>query len=423
MIRKLLYVTHGYPGDLFSEKVFVDNELPALRHYFNEIVLMPSDIFPRNLRYYENLPEGCSVAWNLVDDKVFHSRWRRLPYIFHPFVLRSLAKMAGEARSPGQWIKGLYQAINTVRVAGTVRKFLRANNMTPADTVLFSMWFYDPAAALGRLALTDGYAVATHAHAGDMYDDRMLFRSRKLRSLILQGFRNVLTISCRGRDYMRSRYPEAADKIICSYLGSSRHEVPDCRPRPDDNDTISFVTAARFDPIKRLGLIVDVLEQLALILPQKHISWTIIGDGPERGALEKRIACIRSANLKITLTGALPNNEIQQLYSKNYFDWFLMMSRSEGIPVSMAEAMSYGIPIITTDVGDIKELATQDTALFLPPDMDTPREYAESLAPLVGDRKIRDYMARNAAKRWESGFDASKLSVQTAALLASYIPD
>lgn len=423
MNRKLLYVTHGYPGDLFSEKVFVDNELPALRQYFSEIVLMPSDVFPRNLRYFHNLPEGCSVAWNLVDDKVFHSRWRRLPYIFHPFVLRSLAQMAGEAKSPRQWLKGLYQAINTVRVAGTVRKFLRANNMTPANTVLFSMWFYDPAAALGRLALTDGYAVATHAHAGDMYDHRMLFRSRKLRSIILQGYRNVLTISQRGCDYMRTRYPEAARKIICRHLGSTRHYTPNFKTNPANNDIISFVTAARFDPIKRLGLIVDVLDALARALPQKQISWTVIGDGPERRVLEKRIADVKTPNLKITLTGALPNDEIQKLYSTAGFDWFLMMSRSEGIPVSMAEAMSYGIPIITTDVGDIKELATQDTALILPADMDNLAHYASILSPVVGDRNIRDTKARNALKRWESGFDASKLSAQTAALLASYIPD
>lgn len=97
-----------------------------------------------------------------------------------------------------------------------------------------------------------------------------------------------------------------------------------------------------------------------------------------------------------------------------------MMSSSEGIPISMGEAMSYGVPVITTDVGSVGELATPECAVMLPRDIDI-SETARRLAGIICDSSLRDRMGQAALSRWESMFDSSSLSEKLATTLDSYI--
>jgi len=56
------------------------------------------------------------------------------------------------------------------------------------------------------------------------------------------------------------------------------------------------------------------------------------------------------------ITGEISNNEILNEYRKNYYDIFISVSETEGLPVSIMEAISFGIPIIATDVGGTNEI-------------------------------------------------------------------
>ena len=57
MKKTLIYCTNEFPGDLYSEKAFVDSELPALRRRFSRIILMPCDRTTRDNGYESMLPE------------------------------------------------------------------------------------------------------------------------------------------------------------------------------------------------------------------------------------------------------------------------------------------------------------------------------------------------------------------------------
>lgn len=448
--KKLLYVTLAYPGDLYSEKVFVDSELRALRREFDEIVLVPTDPFPRCANYEHDLPEGVSADWNLADDKIYSSRILRLPYIFHTAVIRSLWDMRREARSPRRWLKGLFQAINMVRSSIIISRVARRHNMSPGNTVLYSMWFADPAAGLARLALRNKWKMATRAHTSDLYDDRMLFRSRSLRTRLLRGVCKVFTISAKGAEYMKSRYPEAAPRIVHHPLGALRSGPQDLSRQYLSANNFSFVTTARLDPVKSLPLIMDTLAELARIRPDWNISWTLYGDGPCLDDLVNQAANLNTPNFTVNFKGAVPNDQIQHFYATERPDWFIMMSRSEGLPISMCEAMAHAIPIITTDVGDVAELVSPECAILLPPpcapdsnpgmpglkDADShsdshsdshceythsPREYAELIAAKIADPGLHDSMAHAAQTRWANNFDAARLAARTASYLSSLL--
>ncbi len=82
----------------------------------------------------------------------------------------------------------------------------------------------------------------------------------------------------------------------------------------------------------------------------EDLEWKHYGDGDYRGEIEKMVN-------KNVLVGQVSNAEIigaLNLYKETGF--LINVSKYEGIPVSMMEAMSFGIPCIGTDVGGVSEI-------------------------------------------------------------------
>lgn len=426
MRHNLIYCTYAYPGDLYSEKAFADPELKALAKHFDHIVLVPVDKEDRKMGYAERLPEGVSTDWSLVENKIMHSRLLKLVYLFHPFVLRSLHAMRGEPKTPIQWIKGMYQAISTVLSARIIRKVALRNGMTPNDTVMYSLWFHNSGSALGLLAEKEGWQVAVRGHTADLYDERMLFRSRNVRDKLLDSINYVLSISARGRNYLANRFPRHKEKFRVAKLGSPRffnpcgHTYKDAKDPLIKKTHVELLTVARLIPLKRIDLIIDVLTHVALSHQDKEITYTIIGDGECQDSLKAKLSENKVLNLHIAMTGALSNEDIQRRYATNPPDWYIMMSSTEGIPISMCEAMSYGIPVITNNVGEITELVTPDCALIFDRDI-KPQACADLISGIIFDADRREAMGRAALARWESEFNADKQADKTASLLASLL--
>ncbi|MDE6393043.1 MAG: glycosyltransferase [Muribaculaceae bacterium] len=422
MPKTLIYCTNGFPGDIYSEKTFVESELQAMRRAFDRIILLPCDRTPRVMGYDKSLPDGVLADWSLMDDRLTHSRLFKIFWTFHPFVLRSLLMMAGEARTPSQWVKGLFQAINTVTIGRVVRKVIRRYGLTPADTVFYCLWFHNSAAAMARIAAKEGWHMATRAHTSDIYDEQMVFRSRRVRDRLLSAVDRVFTISARGRDYLASRFPRHAAKFTHVALGSTRIFSPDSGNRKTGSrrDTTVFMTVARVVPVKRHTLIMDMLAEVARRNPSRSIVWHVIGDGECMADLRDRAARTDVPNFSVCFEGMLGNREIQQRYATDPPDWFVMMSYTEGVPVSMGEAMSYGVPVISTDVGSVAELADSGCALLLPRDIEA-AEAAASIQPVIFDTGRQAQMSRAACARWQTRFDSAELSQRVSAFLDSLV--
>src|SRR5690554_6228579 len=72
------------------------------------------------------------------------------------------------------------------------------------------------------------------------------------------------------------------------------------------------------------------------------------------------------SNLKISFIGQLANTEVKKKLAAECFDVFINSSASEGIPVSIMEAMSYKIPAIAPDVGGIADLVNRSNGYLMP---------------------------------------------------------
>jgi len=123
----------------------------------------------------------------------------------------------------------------------------------------------------------------------------------------------------------------------------------------------------------------------------KKISFFIVGDGPERKKIESRIESIDlPQNIGIRMT-----SWIKDIGAFNAgMDIMCLTSDNEGTPVSLIEAQAANIPIISTDVGGVRDIIEHGETGYVVPKR-SPDEFAEKLLLLIEDEKKRKKMSQN----------------------------
>ncbi len=124
----------------------------------------------------------------------------------------------------------------------------------------------------------------------------------------------------------------------------------------------------------------------------------LAGDGDQRAAIEQTI---RERGLEKTVTLAGTRQDVADLLAAA--DVFLMSSISEGIPLTVIEAMAARRPVISTAVGGLPELIEHGVTGFLAPSRDD-AALAKSLIELYRDGSLREQMAETAAQRANEKF-------------------
>jgi glycosyltransferase involved in cell wall biosynthesis len=163
-------------------------------------------------------------------------------------------------------------------------------------------------------------------------------------------------------------------------------------------------TTARFVSVKNL----EMLVQSGTMLLQKNLPFhiSIFGDGPLRVSLDKMISSLSLQN-HIKLEEF--DEDILPIISS--FDVFVLCSHHEGMPMSLLEAMALGRPVVCTAVGGMKEIIEDRINGLLVPDNDS-IALADAIGLLHHDRKLGNFISRNARKTIEEDFDVSKTSLQ-----------
>lgn len=133
---------------------------------------------------------------------------------------------------------------------------------------------------------------------------------------------------------------------------------------------------------------------------------TLVGDGPMRSTIETRAAKLRLTGL-LTLTGSLEPDRVAQLYS--LADVTVLASFSEGVPVTLMEAMARGRPVVATRVGGVPELVEDGcSGLVVAPG--DPDALAEALLRILEDTQFAGTLGQNGARKVREEF-----SIETAA--------
>lgn len=186
---------------------------------------------------------------------------------------------------------------------------------------------------------------------------------------------------CEGTQANLLAAPFAArDKIIQIYNGAVPADIR-AVPRPKKGFTLLYV--GRLAPLKDHA---TLLQAVALTRAQQpDVQLWIVGDGPLEFSLRK-------------LTDELGLNECVTFFGEQAdvspfllaADLFVSSSVTEGLPVSLLEAMSVGLPAVVTDVGGMGEIARLSGAVTLVPSSD-PESMAKALSDaVIGKQKLSE---------------------------------
>ena len=171
----------------------------------------------------------------------------------------------------------------------------------------------------------------------------------------------VYCVSQAGLDRMRQLHPAQADRFSLARLGTVDHGLAPWSPDP----VLRIISVSNLVPLKRVALLADALRLVSI-----PVHWTHVGDGPERAGIERRIAGL-PAHVQALLLGNVPNQQLLRSYAEVPKDLFVHVSASEGgVPVSIQEASSFGIPALACDAGGVREIVGEGGGILLPTDVD-----------------------------------------------------
>lgn len=356
MKRCLVLLTTGYPYT--GIEPYLDAELPVLSARFNRILLLPIGISPDAKP--QPFPDSDTIT--LCNTAVLPPRKAKLLDTLHglPTVLRlpkiPKADIREAGASPARRAFLGYFLARSNRHVREIQSALSGMDFSGFDeVVLYSYWLF--AAAYVASALRSFFSekgiqtvrFISRAHSYDVYTYANRLHYLPCRSLLLDSADGVYTCSINGQKYLSERYPDFKEKIHVSYLGTHGGTLTN----GSSDGTFRILTCAHAIPLKRLDRLCAVLARPEL--RNKSIHWTHIGDGTELPALREQVERLGISD-KTDFPGTLPHEDVLQFYKNHSVDLFVSVSSREGLPVSVMEAFSFGVPALCTDVGGCSEM-------------------------------------------------------------------
>jgi len=395
--RSLILLSSAYPFG--SAETFLESEIPFLLDAFEHVVILPmfaeGDARETDPRLIVIPPKPLQTIkmFELLrgffrSDGLFASEWKESPgYPFSPFLAYRIARTAGIGR----------------RVQRQIRQTL--NELQLDNPVIYSYWLNQNALGAGLAGKQLGLKTVGRAHGGDLYEERNKGDYLPFQKWKLNHFDAVFTVSEHGKKYLQNRYPGCRAKILLNRLGTKDEGVSEHLPF-SDQQSIHLVSCSSVIPLKRVDKIYECVLSLSRLMAKKNFRWTHIGDGPLFSELKELVKTNPCKNLSIDLKGRMGNNAIIPFYKSSKADLIINYSTSEGIPVSIMEAMSCGIPAVAPTVGGIPELVEEPNGMLFDPDT-FPDQLAPKIAEWIANSAFND-VSENVRSKWQDEYDRGK---------------
>jgi len=341
------YIANEFPSPL---EPYVIDEITELRRCGAQVIccsgkgVSPKDLslaeraFWKETRFFQPLSDDQIVraVRRLASDR--HNLWQ---------LLRPLLWEGGP--SPSRRIRTLGHTVMGAALAEQLAP-LKVEHIH-AHHGYFASWM---ALAAARLL---GIGFSFTLHGSD------LLQRADLLSAKLRACQFCVTVSDFNRQYILRNYPStSAEKIIVQRLGVDRVlSWPTPTPAADaDHRRFCLLSVGRLHPVKDYHFLIQACAELR-DQGLDFICW-IVGEGPDRPALESQIAALGLEG-RVYLIGHVPRTDLPGYY--RYADLVVMTSKSEGIPVVLMEAMAHEKLVLAPAITGIPELVEHQRTGFL----------------------------------------------------------
>jgi len=397
----LILFSSTYPYVIGAEQNFLENEIKYLLAEFDRVVIVPENVkgerFGNQLTAevdtsyaeYFGSHNILSIFWTALFSPIVYEGWREKNFPkFSPDAYRRLLAFAGKAEITSRW----------------VRNWLKSNNLDGSDCIFYTFWF-DQAAGGITLAKREFpmLKLVSRAHGYDIfeehYNDPPFWPCRQT---VLKLVEKVFADSIAGTAYFVEHYPEFSHLFETAFQGVP---TPGVVNQPSTDGVFRIISCSMIRPEKRVERILESVRHAARLRPEQKFEWTHVGNGENRAELQKLADDSFPANAKAIFPGYSDNEALMQLYKEKSFDTFINASRTEGTPVSIMEAISFGIPVIATAVGGNAEIASNRNGIQLSLDPGF-AEIANAFFELIDHPDQMELKREGSLHLWETQYNA-----------------
>lgn len=276
------------------------------------------------------------------------------------------------------------------RLFGKLRKLLVENKVDLVHTHNVGAWIYG-----GIAALLAGKKVIHTEHSNVFAHQNRLILSER----VLSNFTSVIIgDSKKVRDHLvfQSKLPESKIETVFNGIDTDIFRDDGTRSLRKTFKNIAehdivIGTVARLAAVKNQETMLEALKILTKRMP--NIKLLMIGDGPQKNALNAKATELNISD-KVLFLGE--REDIPQLL--NCLDIFILTSLSEGLPLSVLEAMASCLPVISTRVGAIPEVVREgETGFLIEPKC--PEALADAIERLATNPELRIAMGKKGRQR------------------------
>lgn len=384
---------------------FIINELPIIREYFDDVYILSykdkkkvcDEIAETYKIKYEFTSVNCSFFQFL--QKIM--KWLQSTHIKEELKEINLFSLRGIMKFIYLFMYGIYAIQVYEKIEHEIQIF-------EGNIYLYSFWLSRSAYAASLFNYDRNVKtkkIFSRAHGYDLYIERNKLNYLPFRKYINKNLDFISFISENGKKYYIQQNfigdDVSKDQYKLFYLGT--YNKSNYMKKVCEKDVIVIASCSSIIEVKRLDLIIMLIEYLQKDL---KIKWIHYGSGK----LEKKIKKIAGKKLKknsYIFKGEFDNDKLLEDYMIEDIDFFVNMSDSEGIPVSIMEAISVGIPVLARDVGGIKEIVRNENGCLLEGDIS---ENQTIIRNFIGSRinnteLYKDYSKR-AIELWSEKFSA-----------------
>ena len=409
--RKFLYlVVAEFPYG--HGEIFLRDEIGLLSQEFEHVYLViPDDSKIKPGLYKSPLPENVSIC-ALKSKTEIIDRIRILPKAWNEFYGLEGKSVIDELRNENKsdlfrilW--GYWALSNSFK--RQFKRLLKSHQHQPQEVTFYSYWFFYPTIALAEIKEKNPqYRAISRMHGWDCFFERSPHNYLPLRPYSINRLDLLASISETGMRYTETKLKGYIDsnKLAFSRLGITSSQMGSLQK--EESETLLLISLAYISPIKRLNRIAEAL----LGWKGKKVKWEHIGVAyDENRSFEDSVnAQFRDhPTVSVSFKGELQQKEIFEYFTVERPDLLICTSESEGIPVSMMEAMAHGIPVLSVDVGGVHEIVEHRKNGLLIPAAATEIEIRSALDEFIAfSSETKQAMRQNAVKTYEDKFNGQK---------------
>ena len=353
--KKILFIYTKYFPYGVAES-FLENEIEVLSKRFSKIFVLPEVLKQGKIRKLPENVECVTIEKTNASKLILLSQYFFLSSsVFLNEIIKDKNRLS--------YIKSLKKYIHIFlsRIEMSISLQHRFGEHILLEATHYSYWTEGWATVLSIMKRKHKIKkLVSRVHGYDLFIERRQSKVIPFRYLQFREIDKVVAVSNHAYAYLVDNHPKFKYKFSTYPLGVEDHSKGVFEPK----NMFTIVSCSNIIPLKRVHIIPDSLSNISF-----NIKWVHIGGGDIHGLLEKCKTLPK--NIEYELKGELPNNEVIQFYKTNHVNLFLHLSESEGgIPVSIQEAISFGIPIIATKAGGIPEIVNDETGILLSKSID-----------------------------------------------------